>query len=419
MQINTPLSQCPQQLLEVIQLKTQLKAELSQLKLGQQLIARVSQHHSGSQQYTLKSDNLQFQVKSPIPLEIGEKVQLVVSRSGNPPQLQLIPPDSSQQQLQQSLRSLVSRQAPLQEALASLHQLTTNPPQPGSSPLPDPINKLLKQLFNSLPSSQSLSQASGLKQAIEDSGMFLEPKLAKGVLSGMIQQPTLDRDLKTQLLRLIFLLKEYTSSSPRESATPQSQTEHPVKQSHLGQIFGELVKKLSKPSQERTATSNIKEGLDPQQLTLLKELVQKSESALARQQLNQLSSLPAQDDPKPTWHFELPMTHGKALSQLQLTIQREDKKQQEDNEHVWHINLQLSLPGLGPLLVKLSLQGQHLTSHLWSEHPERFEDHLDKLRQRLIKHGLEVGEIHCHKGLPQPKSPQPPRNREGLVDIQV
>src|SRR5690606_2967357 len=58
-------------------------------------------------------------------------------------------------------------------------------------------------------------QPEGLRQALRDSGLLLESKLARPGLSGRLAAPSgeLARDFKANLLRLIQVVREHTANS--------------------------------------------------------------------------------------------------------------------------------------------------------------------------------------------------------------
>ena len=412
MKIDSPQIPQPRLLVEV----AKIKAQLSQLKLGEQLNLKVTAHNSATQQYTLKNNQLQAQVKSPLPLELGQTVKVEVMNTGNKPQLQIISPTATQLQLQQSLRSLWSQQMPLDQTLNSLSKLIENPLN--GKTLPSPVNKLLGQLFAALPDAKTLSNLDGLKQTLQNSGMFLENKLARTVLSGQVEPRYLDRDLKALTLRLVLLLREYTLSSTPQNRTPSAS--QPAQQLYPAILLEALFKRISK---QQVTTSNVtgKTNSDAleQQLSLLRELLRGSESTLARQQLNQLNNSSATDENK-AWGFEIPLNNGKEISLFKLKIHSEqDQQQTENNKKRWQITINLTLPEMGPLQAQLTLQGNRLTAHLWSHHPTLFEEHIEKLQQRLIKHGLEVDEINFHQGLPKQNAAPQTRPPQGLLDVEA
>ena len=412
MKIDSPQLPQPRLLIEV----AKIKAQLTQLKLGEQLNLKVTAHDTATQHYTLKNNQLQAQVKSPLPLELGQMVKVEVMNTGNKPQLQIISPTVTQQQLQQSLRTLWSHQMPLDQTLNSIIKLIENPLS--GKPLPNPINKLLGQLFAALPNVKTLSNLNGLKQTLYDSGMFLESKLAKAVLMNQMEHRFLDRDLKALTLRLVLLLREYTlTSTPQTHTTTTSQS---AQQLYPAALLEELFKRINK---QHSASSNIQSNPNSDdtehQLNLLRELLKASESTLARQQLNQLNNSSSMDENK-AWGFEIPLNNGKEVALFKLKIQSEqDQNQGEDGKKRWLVSINLTLPDMGPLQAQLTLQGNRLTTHLWSHHPKLFEEHINKLQQRLIKHGLEVDEINFHQGLPKQNETPQTRPPQGLLDVEA
>lgn len=400
----------PKLLLEV----AKIKAQVAELKLGEQLNLRVTAHNNSNQQYTLKNNQLQAQLKTTLPLELGQTVKVEVMSNGQKPQLQIISPSANQLQLQQTLRSLWSQQMPPDKNLNNMAQLLSNPLS--SKTLPEPIIKLIGQLFNALPNSKTLSSFDGLKQTLRDSGMFLESKLARTALSGQPERQHLDRDIKALTLRLVLLLRDHTLSAlPQQHTTTAAQ---PAQQLYPAILLEQLIKRINKQSEAKSDAKSFTRGEDfEQQLKLIRELIKGSESTLARQQLNQINS---SSDEQKVWGFEIPMNNGKEISLFKLKIASEEQsKQNEEEEQRWQVTLNLELPAMGPLQVQITLQGKQLTTHLWSHHPKLFDQHIDNLQQRLSKHGLEVDEIHFHQGLPKQSPNHQTRPPEGLLDVEA
>ncbi len=123
-----------------------------------------------------------------LSLTAGEPVQLEVVKSGNPVILRLLTPGLQRDTLIAGmLRTLLPRQIPLQNMLATISSLGT---------APQPLVSLLRLL----PHFQQLGSERGLEQAIINSGIFLENKLFSKT---NIRTSSIERDLKGILLRLL------------------------------------------------------------------------------------------------------------------------------------------------------------------------------------------------------------------------
>ncbi len=399
-------------MLEVTQAKSQRQTGHSLLKLGEQLTARVS-NYSSSQQYTLKSGNLQLQLKSALPLQVGQKVELVVTRTHPTLQLRMASPTPAQQNIQQALRSAVVKQLPLDQTLSTLLK------QNSAGLLPDSITKALLKIQKSLPDSRAISQAHSLKQALLNSGPFLEQSLAKELMGNLKSGHAVNHDLKAQLLRLALLIKESRTAQQSHltlSAHTSKTTLHPI--TSPMSLWDLLFKREQKAAtrSHKPETGNSSQELQPS-LKLLKNLGEKVEGALARQQLNQLTNLPTQDDARPPWYVEIPVIKNGELSLLKLHIQQNSTGGTDNLQASWQVTIELTLPHLGLLRVNVNLKGRELITHLWSEESQLITPYLEVLKRGLEKQGLTVAEINCHQGIPTP--PQPPKSLRGLLDVKA
>ena len=179
------------------------KIKTDNLVAGQQLTATVAAVNSETGEITLNINNTQVTVKTLLQLTVGQSLQLTVAQSSlNKVTLQL--PQSLIDALtqQNALREALPKQQPLTDFLIQLKSLTSK-----TTPriqLPEKLIQLTKNIVDNLPTPNQLSTAKGLKQAIQQSGIFLEKKL-----STIIQnQPSkfINSDLKSQLLNFKSLL---------------------------------------------------------------------------------------------------------------------------------------------------------------------------------------------------------------------
>jgi len=198
---------------------------------GQILQAVVSQSLS-SNQAIIQIGKLKISAQSNIPVAVGEKLTLEVIETGKLPLLRILRPVSETVLLENLIRSALPKQSGLPPLLANLQQAaqTGNPYK-----FPAPVLKAVQEILARLPDSQSISRPEVLRNAIQQSGIFLESKLAAAINPGnpaatpassrpamtpvqyQALQSAIQSDTKTGLLRLqqqlLTIIKQDVSSS--------------------------------------------------------------------------------------------------------------------------------------------------------------------------------------------------------------
>jgi hypothetical protein len=265
------------------------------------------------------------------------------------------------------------------------------------------------QIYRDLSDSHQAATARGLQQAIRDTGLFLESKLAQLTRGGSAELGT---DFKAALLRLQALL----NATPRPTTAPAGAAPppHAAATSHPVPPLSGLplqAQAASAPTLARVALASI----------ALNELQQQTEGSLARLQLNQLASVPDSAETQPNWLLELPLRHQAQVDLFHLRIGREAAAHTENAEtgQPWVVNLAFDLPGLGPVQARVAVLGEQVSTTFWAEQAsttQAFHNHLETLRQNLQQAGLGVGDLVCRTG----QAPQPPTGpRAPLMDTRA
>lgn len=212
-----------------------------------------------------------------------------------------------------------------------------------------------------------------LQQAVAQSGVMLEAKLAAGTPPG--------RDLKAALLTLLQTLKALPAPPP--SAAPAAPIRPLAQHAGLDPTTAEPPPTVPDPihSAARPPPPLRDAPLRPQPaetsaLPLMREgevaprLAAEVEHAVARQVLHQIASLPQGPD-GPAWMFELPLLTPQGATLAQFAIQRDDREggggaSAEEGGPAWRARFALDVDPLGPVQVDLRLGGAH-RSHvtLW------------------------------------------------------
>lgn len=367
------------------------------------------------------------------PMDPGTLISALVGSQG-----ELRVPDPARQQmtlvLLQGLRESLQRQGSSEPLLNSLQRLTAGSTSGSGAPaLPVSLQHAMHQVLQQVASLPQLMTPAGVEQAVQRSGVFLEPNLAQ--LAGLLKGATADSaalaagsnpppalgkllaalsslpvspaapalpgaDLKAALLHLAVSVQQQLSPSAiKELTLPFSPWKHSV----------------GGPAQHSfpLATRVVQGMTDAPDLGALLRL---TAALLSRIQHHQLQSLGqsqgfADGSSQTVWQLEIPVRDGQQFSHVQVRIQRDDAapegKQTEQAPH-WEVRLAFNLDPLGSLQAIASLYKGRVSSEFWAEQPQTLtllHGELSQLRDRLLAKGLDVGDLSCHQGMP----PQPNR----------
>src|SRR5690606_16363586 len=147
----------------------------------------------------------------------------------------------------------------------------------------------------------------------------------------------------------------------------------------------------------------------------LGSLLRLTAALLSRIQHHQFQSLGqtqsfADGSNQTVWQLEIPLRDGPQFTQVQMRIQRDQAapgSRQTEPAPQWEIRLAFNLDQLGPMQTIARLYKGRVSSEFWAEQSDtllRINAEMDRLRDRLLTRGLEVGELSVHRG-----SPPPPR----------
>ncbi|NJD07688.1 MAG: hypothetical protein FIA97_14495, partial [Methylococcaceae bacterium] len=186
---------------------------LAQLTPGQQIDA-VVESQIGDNYYLLRmSDSgLPLRARTPVALEAGRSLTLQVMESGDTPKLRIVSPQQApvesadSQAIQQALREFLPKRLPAGQLAATLERLLGAAAGESAAKLPQPVRTAVAELARALPQSVRLANAEGLQQAVRDSGLFLEAKLATAA-PGQARELAV-ADLKSRLLVLVDALRK-------------------------------------------------------------------------------------------------------------------------------------------------------------------------------------------------------------------
>jgi hypothetical protein len=304
-------------------------------------------------------------------------------------------PNPLQQSVAQTVQNAVMRQDSITALLTSLAGLGTK-----LAELPKPVAQAGAELLaGRLNLSAKPLDGAGLKQAFFRSGVLFENSLQK---SGVQVLP--HGDLKSVLLTLRNELRIWLGSLRSEAqAKPPTQQPPPP----------------TPGAQPRTGAPSSQPL--PANLSAMEtgaRLLAQSESALARLQLTQLSSLPESSmrvaqgpaGAASEVNIELPLLFGGEMNVGQFQIFKDGGKGADGKrDGEWKMRFSINFSQTGEVGATVSLRGGKTGVMLWAEREETaavLKESQGELEEALAARGLEPGAIRCRHGLPpQAKKP--------------
>lgn len=344
-------------------------ATMSDWRVGQLLQATVDSL-SPDGAITLRLGTQLLEGRSNLPLRPGQTLTLQVTQTGTPVALRIVSDAAAgADSINRALRQVLPRQGEIRPLLDGL---TGAVRAPGS--LPPAVAAFANRLLSSLPDIQTLVVPGELKQALHDSGLFLEAHLARDSAAP-------ERDLKAMLLQLQGMLRN-VAATPVRHDLPSSVSPTP-------------------------------DDADTQTATALQH---RTDAALARVVMNQIDSLPRDASATAPLVVELPLRWNDQPAMLRLHIEPNDMARHEKNATPgWSVWLSLEPGDLGPVHCRLQLRGEQVSATFWAEREataDLFQENLGKLESGFQHDGLTPQLLRCHTGRP----PLPTLRRSDILD---
>lgn len=293
-------------------------------------------------------------------LTAGDQVSLQVLKTGNTPTFALTNPANTREITEQKITELLKQLLPVQASpVALVNYLRQQLPALENNPtVAETLKQMARDILAAIPLQEQLAEPAQLKQFIAQSGLFLERSLAE-LLSGK-PDAVLQQDFKLKLLQFAETLKTAIEAETRQ--------------------------KLSGGNSE-----------------LLKEILQKTDSVLAKLTLDQLNSLPRDETSKQGWILELPFFHQLTADSLQIEIQQDKQNDPETNRKNWAVNITITPPGLATIHCRITCYDAAVNTRFWSDAAETVDKilaNLDQLKQQFELKGLKSGFMEAHQGKP-------------------
>lgn len=321
-----------------------------------------------------------------LPLQTGQELNVRVVSTAPSPVLAVIPSaattTAARQLVNTALNETLPRQQELRTALTTLDRLVADPPAVAREPLRQVLQNV-QTLRSSLPTLQEITHPQILAKTMLQSGLLLEANLKRVVTGGQTEYPP-TQDLKGQLLGLAKLIGDQLSLVDTRANIPRDLP--------LTNAPGHLVS-------DRTAkTADVDDGAQVLRIAghLLRELDEKTSSALARLEMHQLKTVHAELNDNLHASFEIPLRAQDTTESLTLQIDRDEKILTDSEQALFTVALEVPIRENENLSVRLTLQGNSVAISMWSEHEAlrraaRAEQ--DRLREQLQQAGLSVQSV--------------------------
>lgn len=365
--------------------------------------------------------------------------------------------------------------APLADATAtnkadSHTAITTNKPTQSNSPisatdkqlnvsaLPATIKQTLNQLERALPQLKQLVSADGAKNALLNSGLFFETRLAQlaAQQGGSQTSATAANNTIQTSASKISLDPQNTIQTRSGSTLPsnaQANNADRVLSDDLKHQFGTLANAIKSTLRSQTQSSTSKPDtlaatqreilsnnaaiallwqLDGAQINsrrtsadndnndAIMQLLRLALGQLARTQNHQLqaagSQLATNNEASTTQTLttELPFWHQGAVHILDIRVDQEQAaRKANEKTQAWNLRLRFDLEELGELIAMATLQGKSMAAVFWASEKtlvNKLSGELEQLNNTLTELGIEVKQLHCQHGQPDSTDGHAPVN---------
>lgn len=372
---------------------------------------------------------------APPDLKPGQSLNLEIVKTGPTPEFKVIPASTNIPEAK--ITEFVKQFLPRHEASPiMLNQLIKDLPQlMKNDSVPQALKDIAAKIIQNLPPKEQLITSQGLKQSIVNSGVFLEAKLPSSMtqaellkeLPQLIKNASVPQSLQRIAAEILQNLtqKEPLLNSPGVPASkPITEAESaPLKtnpasppietpKSTAGLITddfkGNLLKFIQALKQEI-----VHQGEQPSNqvdLDLLKNLQHKTENTVAKIVLDQLTSLPKDDNPKQLWIIDIPFIDRQQAESVRIEVQRDKENNQQSGSHDWSVNITITPPGLGTIHCLVSYQNDIINTFFKSpaiQTTELIKHNLDYLKNQLEESGLKTGHMDALDGAQKPQPAHP------------
>ncbi len=356
-------------------------------------------------------------LNAPSDLKIGQNLNLEAIKTGPMTAFKVIPPQTNLGASEAKIAEFVKQFLPRHEAApVFLNQLIKDLPQlMKNETVPQALKDIAAQIIQNLPPKEQLVSSQGLKQALTNSGLFLEAKLpAQAELIKVLPQLIKNESLPLSIQRIaINVLQNLTQKDPllnipASQPKPLSTTELAALKLNLEKqtatsntapldqedFKANLLKFIDALKQELSAQSELPPN--PVELDLLKNLQTKTENTVAKIVLDQLVSLPKEESTKQVWVIDIPFLDRQRAESVRIEIQQDKENTQYAGNKDWSVNITITPPELGTIHCLVSYRNEVINTFFKSNSfktAELIKHNLDYLKNQLEESGLKTGHL--------------------------
>ncbi len=360
---------------------------------------------------------------TPQNLTVGQKLNLEIVKAGTTPEFNVI--SASNAVPEAKIAEFIKQFLPRHEASPLfLNQLIKNLPQlMENESVPKTLKDIAAKIIQNLPSKEQLITSQGIKQAIANSGLFLEAKLPSAMVQAglikalpqLIKNETAPQSLQRIAAEILQNLtqKEPLVNSPSTAhpkqfsetellTLPLNMTKLPKAEALGNEDFkANLLKFIQALKQELTSPGE--RQVNQADLDLLKNLQNKTENTIAKLVLDQLMSLPLpkEDNPKQLWLIDIPFIDRQQAESVKIEIQRDHENNPQSDSNDWSVAITITPPGLGTIHCRVSCQNNVINTYFNSQKAQTTElikHNLDYLKHQLEESGLTTGHMGTQNG---------------------
>ncbi|MDH5472366.1 MAG: flagellar hook-length control protein FliK [Gammaproteobacteria bacterium] len=409
-------------------------------KVGQVLNATVEKGGKPLDTILLRLGQHLLESRTPITLKDGETIQLVVKQMGIEPLLGIKSQISTRETIVQLLRSFINNQQDIKPLIEISQKLLT------TETLDTDIKIRLQQLVDSIARPQQAGDYRQLKTLIQNSGIFLEPRLLNSQ-STELKQGSINQDIKNQLQVIRQLIEKELPVIKNASENKAPKLEQMVSQylkgeislKELAQFFTSrlpadkiqilinqlqasqnltpVTKELLPLSIEQLLTHiqtqpNSKNLIDTLitlilKLPALSNLKNNVDSLLNKITSQQLLPLAKDADTPQFFLFDLPVKQNKETTVFQFRIDKE-KNKSSDDEANWNVSINFEFEELGPIQAKIILSKKSISTLFHADRPvtaNKIKAHLHLLESAFKIAGFTIDNISVlEKRIQQPRN---------------
>ncbi|HEY8096535.1 MAG TPA: flagellar hook-length control protein FliK [Methylobacter sp.] len=395
-------------------------------------ISNPSTAEPGSKQAAPITINRTQLSNAPSNLKVGQNLNLEIVKAGTAPEFKIIPAAANIPEAK--VVEFVKQFLPRHEAAPIfLNQLIKDLPKlMGNESVPQPIKDIAAKIIQNLPPKEQLITSQGLKQAIVNSGLFLEAKLPPAMaqiqLINGLPQLIKNESVPQSLQRIAAeILQNLTQKEPLLNSPSLQQPvadSKPIPEAELASLKLNLT---DTPKIDAVGIEDfkanllkfihvLKQELAPQgeqqlnqtDLDLLKNLQNKTENTVAKLVLDQLMSLPKDDNPKQQWVIDIPFIDRQQAESVKIEIQRDKENKQQSGNNDWSVNITITPPELGTIHCMVSYRHDLINTFFKSQNTQTTElikHNLDYLKNQLEASGLTPGHMDAHDGSQKNQAP--------------